>query len=129
MSELQERQKHLMETQARVNGLKQQMQQIEGRMAMLQREAQKAKITEGELSRLSDETNTYKSVGKMFVLRPRSTLVSEQTTRFKTCEEEIKKAESTHESVKKHLTEAEKEFEKLYQQFAEEANLAKEMKK
>eukprot|EP01062_Namystynia_karyoxenos_P015487 TRINITY_DN15617_c0_g1_i1.p2 TRINITY_DN15617_c0_g1~~TRINITY_DN15617_c0_g1_i1.p2 ORF type:complete len:134 (+),score=70.57 TRINITY_DN15617_c0_g1_i1:92-493(+) len=121
--ELQERQKQVMEAQQKLEQLSRQRGQLESRLKAFAMEGRRAQLTQSELETLKEQP-TYKSVGRMFVLRPRQSLIEELEKRQRGCLEEIEKMEEQKKGIERQIPDAEQEFKKLLMQFQEEMKLA-----
>nr|ACD37539.1 prefoldin subunit 1 [Adineta vaga] len=86
--------------------LKKSTGQIEG----LKREIQRSKLTDKEINTLKPETRMYSSVGRMFVLNTKGEVREQIEKKIKTCEDDIKKQESTKTYLEKQMRECETQF-------------------
>ena len=90
-AELIEKEKHIMELQGKLHGLKQQLQNIANHQAALERERRRAQITNSELTTLTPEHKVYKGVGRMFVAVTVPTLTAETADRESKCTNEVQR--------------------------------------
>nr|GEX01959.1 prefoldin subunit 1 [Tanacetum cinerariifolium] len=65
------------------------LKQIQNQMRAKEAEKKRAYLTLEELRLLSDDTNTYKSIGRTFVLEPKPFLMGEQEKKLKDSETAI----------------------------------------
>eukprot|EP01059_Diplonema_ambulator_P008003 TRINITY_DN17527_c0_g1_i3.p2 TRINITY_DN17527_c0_g1~~TRINITY_DN17527_c0_g1_i3.p2 ORF type:complete len:132 (+),score=83.76 TRINITY_DN17527_c0_g1_i3:52-447(+) len=121
--ELKERQKQVIEAEQKVQLLKQKVNATRTKADSYNKEGRRSQLTEAELKAVKEGVNCYKSVGRMFVLRPTEELIKEQQEKQNTCEAEVKKALALDDQLTKSLQEAETEFQKMYKQFMEEVRL------
>ncbi|XP_020689426.1 prefoldin subunit 1 isoform X1 [Dendrobium catenatum] len=104
-----ELQGRLIETTAKLKQVQHQMRGKEG-------EKKRAYLTLDELQRLPDATNTYKSIGKLFVLEPKSVMVVEQKQKLEDSEAAITSLQTSKEYLEKQLAEVENNIRELLQQ-------------
>ncbi|KAG0461645.1 hypothetical protein HPP92_021649 [Vanilla planifolia] len=104
-----ELQGRMIETTAKLKQVQNQMRGKEG-------EKKRAYLTLEELQQLADNTNTYKSIGKLFVLEPKSVMVAEQERKLKDSETAITSMQSSKEYLEKQLVEVESNIRELLQQ-------------
>ncbi|KAL8462765.1 hypothetical protein ACS0TY_033693 [Phlomoides rotata] len=69
----------MIETTAKLKQVQIQLRNKEG-------EKKRAYLTLEELKQLSDDTNTYKSIGRTFILEPKSAVMEEQEQKLKDSE-------------------------------------------
>eukprot|EP00494_Astrolonche_serrata_P005229 UN05245 len=79
-------------------------------------EKKRAYLTLEELSQLPDDTNTYKAIGKVFILEPRSLMVNEQEKKLNDSETAISSMQTSKEYLEKQLGEVENNIRELLQQ-------------
>ncbi|KAH9653546.1 prefoldin subunit 1 [Citrus sinensis] len=79
-------------------------------------EKKRAYLTLEELRQLPDNTNTYKSIGRTFVLEPKSVLMNEQEQRLKDSESAIAALQASKEYLEKQKAEVESNLAELLQQ-------------
>eukprot|EP01064_Diplonema_japonicum_P020727 TRINITY_DN30308_c0_g1_i1.p2 TRINITY_DN30308_c0_g1~~TRINITY_DN30308_c0_g1_i1.p2 ORF type:complete len:131 (+),score=55.84 TRINITY_DN30308_c0_g1_i1:66-458(+) len=121
--ELKERQKQVVEAEQRVQLLKQKVNTARSKADAFNKEGRRSQLTEAELNAVKPDVKVYKSVGRMFVMRPKEELIKEQQDKQNMCEEEVKKALALDDQLTKSLTEAESDFNRIYTQFIEEMKL------
>nr|XP_028952093.1 prefoldin subunit 1 isoform X1 [Malus domestica] len=78
-----------LEIQGRMIELTAKLKQVQTQMRNKEGERKRAFLTLEELRPLSDDSNTYKSIGRTFVLEPKSVLVKEQEQKLKDSETAI----------------------------------------
>eukprot|EP00261_Vitis_vinifera_P037105 XP_019078348.1 PREDICTED: prefoldin subunit 1 isoform X2 [Vitis vinifera] len=100
---------HMIETTGKLKQVQNQMRNKEG-------EKKRAFLTLEELRQLSDDTNTYKSIGRTFVLEPKSALMSEQEQKLKDSEAAIAGLQTSKEYLEKQMAEVENNLRELLQQ-------------
>ncbi|KAK8355753.1 hypothetical protein V6Z12_A05G310300 [Gossypium hirsutum] len=89
---------------------------VQNQMRTKEGEKKRAFLTLEELNQLPDDTNTYKSIGRTFVLEPKSVLVNEQEQKLKDSESAIGSLQSSKEYMEKQLAEVENNLRELLQQ-------------
>ncbi|KAJ7973665.1 prefoldin subunit 1 [Quillaja saponaria] len=99
----------MIETTGKVKQVQNQMRNKEG-------EKKRAFLTLEELRQLPDDTNTYKSIGRTFVLEPKSILMNEQEQKLKDSESAIASLQSSKEYLEKLMAEVENNLKELLQQ-------------
>ncbi|KAM7473495.1 hypothetical protein LguiB_020738 [Lonicera macranthoides] len=109
----------MIETTAKLKQVQSQMRNKEG-------EKKRAYLTLEELRQLSDDTNTYKSIGAAsviqskyshgFVLEPKSVLMDEQEQKLKDSETAIASLQSSKEYMEKQMAEVESNLRELLHQ-------------
>ncbi|KAF3338309.1 prefoldin subunit 1 [Carex littledalei] len=104
--ELQER---MIETTAK-------LKQVVNQMQLKEREKKRAYLTLEELKQVPDDANTYKTIGKLFVLEPKLVLVDEQEKKLKDSDDAISSLTTTKEILEKQLGETETNIRELLQQ-------------
>ncbi|CAH1407815.1 unnamed protein product [Nezara viridula] len=87
----------------------------------LKRAKQRAELTSREIKSLSDDTKTYESVGRMFILTPVSTVLQNLGAKSVTCSEKIKTLEGNKSYLEKTLKESENNLREMVQQRKERA--------
>jgi len=65
---------------------------------------------------LSDDTNTFKSIGRTFVLEPKSVLMNEQEQKLKDSETAIASLQASKEYLEKQMVEVENNLKELLEQ-------------
>ncbi|KAK8962165.1 hypothetical protein KSP40_PGU007669 [Platanthera guangdongensis] len=104
-----ELQGRMIETAAKLKQLQNQMRGKEG-------EKKRACFTLEELQHLPDDTNTFKSIGKLFVLEPKSVMVAEQKQKLEDSEAAIASFQTTKKYLEKQLADLENNIRELLQQ-------------
>ncbi|KAB2031399.1 hypothetical protein ERO13_D05G287200v2 [Gossypium hirsutum] len=105
-----------LEIQGRMIELTSKLKQVQNQMRTKEGEKKRAFLTLEELNQLPDDTNTYKSIGRTFVLEPKSVLVNEQEQKLKDSESAIGSLQSSKEYMEKQLAEVENNLRELLQQ-------------
>ncbi|TYI83680.1 hypothetical protein E1A91_D05G310200v1 [Gossypium mustelinum] len=105
-----------LEIQGRMIELTGKLKQVQNQMRTKEGEKKRAFLTLEELNQLPDDTNTYKSIGRTFVLEPKSVLVNEQEQKLKDSESAIGSLQSSKEYMEKQLAEVENNLKELLQQ-------------
>ncbi|GMH07984.1 hypothetical protein Nepgr_009824 [Nepenthes gracilis] len=98
----------MVETTSKLKHVQNQIRNKEG-------EKKRAYLTMEELRQLSDDTNTYKSIGRTFVLEPKSVLMNEQEQKFKESEIAITSLQASKEYLEKQMSEVENNLRELLQ--------------
>ncbi|KAL7133807.1 hypothetical protein ABFS83_12G164700 [Erythranthe nasuta] len=99
----------MIETTAKLKQVQTQLRNKEG-------EKKRAYLTIEELKPLADDTNTYKSIGRTFLLEPKSVLMEEQEQKLKDSEAAISSLQTSKEYLEKHMAEVENNLRELLQQ-------------
>ncbi|KAG6384842.1 hypothetical protein SASPL_153661 [Salvia splendens] len=105
-----------MEIQGRMIETTGKLKQVQNQMRNKETEKKRAYLTLEELKQLSDDTNTYKSIGRTFVLEPKSALMEEQEGKFKDSEAAISSLQTSKEYLEKQMAEIETNLRELLQQ-------------
>ncbi|XP_016580083.1 prefoldin subunit 1 isoform X3 [Capsicum annuum] len=92
------------------------LKQVQTQIRNKETEKKRAYLTMEELKQLSDDTNTYKAIGRTFVLEPKAVLMNEQEQKFKDGETAIASLQTSKEYLEKHLAEVENNLRELLQQ-------------
>ncbi|KAM3301101.1 prefoldin subunit 1 isoform X2 [Capsicum chacoense] len=92
------------------------LKQVQTQIRNKQTEKKRAYLTMEELKQLSDDTNTYKAIGRTFVLEPKAVLMNEQEQKLKDGETAIASLQTSKEYLEKHLAEVENNLRELLQQ-------------
>ncbi|PIA43644.1 hypothetical protein AQUCO_01800003v1 [Aquilegia coerulea] len=92
------------------------LKQVQSQMRNKEAEKKRAFLTLEELRPLPEDTNTYKSVGRTFVLEPKSFLVNEQEKKLKDSENAISSLQTSKEYLEKQMAEVETNLKELLQQ-------------
>uniref|UniRef100_A0A0K8SSJ9 Prefoldin subunit 1 n=1 Tax=Lygus hesperus TaxID=30085 RepID=A0A0K8SSJ9_LYGHE len=82
----------------------------------LKRAKQRAELTTHEIKALPENTTTYESVGRMFVLTPTPTVLENLSAKSATCSEKIKTLESNKTFLEKSMKESENNLREMVQQ-------------
>ncbi|CAN6272615.1 unnamed protein product, partial [Urochloa humidicola] len=104
------------ELQARMIDTTGKIKQLQAQMRSKEGEKKRAYLTLEELRQLPDDTNTYKTVGKVFILEPKSVLLNEQEQKFNESESAITSMQTSKEYLEKQLGEVENNIKELLQQ-------------
>ncbi|RWR82635.1 prefoldin subunit 1 [Cinnamomum micranthum f. kanehirae] len=105
-----------LEIQGRMIEITGKLKQVQTQIRNKEGEKKRAYLTLEELRQLSDDTNTYKSIGKAFVLEPKSVLVNEQEQKLKDSEAAIASLQTSKEYLEKQMAEIENNLRELLQQ-------------
>ncbi|KAM0017746.1 putative prefoldin beta [Helianthus debilis subsp. tardiflorus] len=92
------------------------LKQVQNQMRNKESEKKRAYLTLEELRQLSDDTNTYKSIGRTFVLEPKHFLMDEQEKKLKDSETAIASLQTSKEYLEKQLADVEANLRELLQQ-------------
>lgn len=104
------------ELQARMIETKGKIKQLQAQTRSKESEKKRAYLTLEELRQLPDDTNTYKTIGKVFILEPRSVLMNEQEQKLNDSETTIASMQTSEEYLEKQLAEVENNIRELLQQ-------------
>ncbi|XP_010246123.1 PREDICTED: prefoldin subunit 1 [Nelumbo nucifera] len=105
-----------LEIQGRMIEITGKLKQVQNQMRNKEGEKKRAFLTLEELRQLTDDTNTYKSIGRTFVLEPKSVLVKEQEQKLKDSETAIASLQTSKEYLEKQMAEVESNLRELLQQ-------------
>ncbi|CAN0839035.1 Prefoldin subunit 1 [Linum grandiflorum] len=105
-----------MEIQGRMIETTAKLKQVQNQMRTKEGEKKRAYLTMQELQQLPDDTNTYKSIGRTFVLEPKPVLMSEQEQKHKDSEAAIASLQTSKEYLEKQIGEVENNLRELLQQ-------------
>ncbi|XP_021296561.1 prefoldin subunit 1 [Herrania umbratica] len=105
-----------LEIQGRMIELTGKLKQVQNQMRNKEGEKKRAYLTLEELHQLSDDTNTYKSIGRTFVLEPKPVLMNEQEQKLKDSESAIASLQTSKEYLEKQMAEVENNLRELLQQ-------------
>ncbi|XP_009362035.1 prefoldin subunit 1-like [Pyrus x bretschneideri] len=105
-----------MEIQGRMIELTAKLKQVQTQMRNKEGEKKRAFLTLEELRPLSDDSNTYKSIGRTFVLEPKSVLVNEHEQKLKDSESAIASLQTSKEYIEKQVAEVESNLRELLNQ-------------
>ncbi|XP_051226523.1 prefoldin subunit 1 [Lolium perenne] len=104
------------ELQARLIETTGKIKQLQTQIRTKESEKKRAYLTLEELRQLPDDTNTYKTIGKVFILEPRSLLANEQEQKLNDSETAISSMQTSKEYLEKQLGELENNIRELLQQ-------------
>ncbi|XP_015881738.1 prefoldin subunit 1 [Ziziphus jujuba] len=104
------------EIQGRMIEITGKLKQVQNQMRNKEGEKKRAFLTLEELRQLSDDTNTYKSIGRTFVLEPKSDLMNEQEQKLKDSETAIASLQTSKEYLEKQMAEVENNLRELLSQ-------------
>ncbi|XP_023634124.1 prefoldin subunit 1 [Capsella rubella] len=113
-----------MEIQASMIELTGKLKQVQNQMRNKEGDKKRAFLTLEELRPLPEDTNTYKSIGRTFVLEPKAVLQGEQEQKFKDSEAAIASLQTSKEYLEKQTAEVENNLRELLQQ---EPGIAKQI--
>ncbi|KAG6769429.1 hypothetical protein POTOM_025064 [Populus tomentosa] len=121
-----------LELQGRMIETTSKFKQVQNQIRTKEGEKKRAFLTLEELRQVPDDTNTYKSIGRTwliviksyfvchmvvrFVLEPKSVLMSEQEQKLKDSETAISSLQTSKEYLEKHMSEVENNLRELLQQ-------------
>ncbi|KAK3157924.1 hypothetical protein QOZ80_2AG0130260 [Eleusine coracana subsp. coracana] len=105
-----------LELQARMVDATGKIKQIQANMRGKEAEKKRAYLTLEELRQLPDDTNTYKTVGKVFILEPKSVLMNEQEQKLNDSESAIAAMQTSKDYLEKQKGEVENNIRELLQQ-------------
>ncbi|XP_058188425.1 prefoldin subunit 1 [Rhododendron vialii] len=105
-----------LEIQARLIETTGKLKQVQNQVRNKEGDRKRAYLTLEELQQLSDDTNTYKSIGRTFVLEPKSVLMEEQEQKLKDSETAIASLQNSKEYLEKQIAEVENNLKELLQQ-------------
>ncbi|KAL0337174.1 UNVERIFIED_CONTAM: hypothetical protein Scaly_1992500 [Sesamum calycinum] len=92
------------------------LKQVQNQLRNKEAEKKRAYLTLEELKQLVDDTNTYKSIGRTFILEPKSVLMEEQDQKLKDSEAAIVALQTSKEYLEKQMIEVENNLRELLQQ-------------
>ncbi|XP_043810285.1 prefoldin subunit 1 isoform X2 [Manihot esculenta] len=92
------------------------LKQVQNQMRTKEGEKKRAYLTLEELRQLPDETNTYKSIGRTFILEPKSVLMNEQEQKLKDSETALASLQTSKEYLEKQMAEVENNLRELLHQ-------------
>ncbi|CAN4084651.1 unnamed protein product [Withania somnifera] len=92
------------------------LRQVQAQIRNKEREKKRAYLTLEELKQLSDDTNTYKAIGRTFVLEPKAVLMNDQEQKIKDGETALASLQTSKEYLEKHMAEVENNLRELLQQ-------------
>ncbi|CAN6451059.1 unnamed protein product [Victoria cruziana] len=100
------------------------LKQVQMQMRGKETERKRAFLTLEELQQLSDDTNTYKSVGKAFVLEPKSAMINEQEQKMKDSDVALASLQTSKDYIEKQISEVENNLREL---LAQDPGLARQI--
>ncbi|KAL2925658.1 Prefoldin subunit 1 [Bienertia sinuspersici] len=92
------------------------LKQVQNQIRIKETEKKRAYLTLEELQQVPDDTKTYKSIGRTFVLEPKSVLSNEQEQKYKDSETALASLQSSKEYLEKQMGEIENNLKELLQQ-------------
>ncbi|XP_028785795.1 prefoldin subunit 1 [Neltuma alba] len=104
-----------LEIQGRMIETTAKLKQVQNQMRNKEGEKKRAFLTLEELRQLPNDTNAYKSIGRMFVLETKATLMTEQENKIKDSEASITSLQSSKEYLEKQIAEVENNLRELLQ--------------
>ncbi|KAL8223519.1 hypothetical protein R6Q57_018994 [Mikania cordata] len=104
------------EIQSRMIDTTAKLKQVQNQIRNKESEKKRAYLTLEELRQLSDETNTYKSIGRTFILEPKPLLMNEQEKKLIDSESAIASLQTSKEYLEKQLAVVETSLRELLQQ-------------
>ncbi|KAJ6992767.1 prefoldin subunit 1 [Populus alba x Populus x berolinensis] len=113
---LEQTKQAFLELQGRMIETTSKFKQVQNQIRTKEGEKKRAFLTLEELRQVPDDTNTYKSIGRTFVLEPKSVLMSEQEQKLKDSETAISSLQTSKEYLEKHMSEVENNLRELLQQ-------------
>ncbi|OAY58676.1 prefoldin subunit 1 isoform X1 [Manihot esculenta] len=105
-----------LEIQSRMIETTAKLKQVQNQMRTKEGEKKRAYLTLEELRQLPDETNTYKSIGRTFILEPKSVLMNEQEQKLKDSETALASLQTSKEYLEKQMAEVENNLRELLHQ-------------
>ncbi|POO04163.1 Prefoldin beta-like [Trema orientale] len=105
-----------LENQSRMIEMTGKLKQVQTQLRNKETEKKRAFLTLEELRQLSDDTNTYKSIGRTFVLEPKSVLMNEQELKLKDSDTAIASLLTSKEYLEKQMAEVENNLRELLSQ-------------
>ncbi|CAO2816445.1 unnamed protein product [Amaranthus hypochondriacus] len=105
-----------LEIQGRMVETSAKLKQVQMQIRTKETEKKRAFLTLEELRQVPDDTNTYKSIGRTFVLEPKPVLMNEQEQKFKESETAIASLQTSKEYLEKQMGEIENNLKELLQQ-------------
>ncbi|CAN6451060.1 unnamed protein product [Victoria cruziana] len=100
------------------------LKQVQMQMRGKETERKRAFLTLEELQQLSDDTNTYKSVGIRFVLEPKSAMINEQEQKMKDSDVALASLQTSKDYIEKQISEVENNLREL---LAQDPGLARQI--
>jgi len=106
----EEAQKMLSQLQMKMIDIQTSLKKSTGQIEGLKREIQRSKLTDKEINTLKPETPMFSPVGRMFVLNTKAEIREQIEKKIKTCEDDIKKQETTKTYLEKQMRDCETQF-------------------
>ncbi|KAF5742930.1 prefoldin subunit 1-like [Tripterygium wilfordii] len=92
------------------------LKQVVNQIRIKEGEKKRAFLTLEELRQVPEDTNTYKAIGRTFVLEPKSVLIGEQEQKLNDSESALASLQTSKEYVEKQKAEVENNLRELLQQ-------------
>eukprot|EP00741_Cyanophora_paradoxa_P003360 tig00000692_g3266.t1 len=108
-----EHRKQVMELQGRFMETQRQLVGITAQIQMRDREKKKTGLTLKEIDELPKGVNTYKSIGKMFLLTPTEMLAAELKSRIGDAEKDIQSFSNSRAYLERQLREVETQLREI----------------
>eukprot|EP00670_Eutreptiella_braarudii_P009200 CAMPEP_0174310008 /NCGR_PEP_ID=MMETSP0810-20121108/2778_1 /TAXON_ID=73025 ORGANISM="Eutreptiella gymnastica-like, Strain CCMP1594" /NCGR_SAMPLE_ID=MMETSP0810 /ASSEMBLY_ACC=CAM_ASM_000659 /LENGTH=285 /DNA_ID=CAMNT_0015417807 /DNA_START=41 /DNA_END=900 /DNA_ORIENTATION=- len=112
--QLKELESQVVDAQEKVVNARQAMNQVNTHIALMEREKKRVDITLRELDTVGEAHQTYRSVGRMFVLTPVPQLQSDLKEKNATCGEELSKLAERKAAAQKSVDDSENHFRKTF---------------
>jgi len=101
------------ELQIKLGGTQQQLRVNDAQIEGLKRQNKHSSLVKTDISSLPDSTNTYQSVGRMFVLAPKHEVLKTLDSKTKSNDEKIKNIEKQKEYLTKSMKDAENNLREM----------------
>ncbi|XP_030488845.2 prefoldin subunit 1 [Cannabis sativa] len=105
-----------LELQGRMIDISAKLKQVQNQLRGKEGEKKRAFLTLEELRQVSDDTNTYKSIGRTFVLEPKSFLMNELQGKLQDSETAIASLTTSRDYLEKQRAEVETNLRELLSQ-------------
>ncbi|KAM6600413.1 hypothetical protein CsatA_020022 [Cannabis sativa] len=105
-----------LELQGRMIDISAKLKQVQNQLRGKEGEKKRAFLTLEELRQVSDDTNTYKSIGNLFVLEPKSFLMNELQGKLQDSETAIASLTTSRDYLEKQRAEVETNLRELLSQ-------------
>ncbi|XP_062091624.1 prefoldin subunit 1 [Humulus lupulus] len=105
-----------LELQGRMIEISAKLKQVQNQLRGKEGEKKRAFLTLEELRQVSDDTNTYKSIGRTFVLEPKSFLMNELQAKLQDSETAIASLTTSRDYLEKQRVEVETNLRELLSQ-------------
>ena len=105
--------KAFQELQAKMVTTTQQVKLAEAQIAQLTRNITHARLTDEQIANLPEDTRTYQSVGRMFMLEPIQQLRDDLKTKIGEGEEKIKSIEKSKEMYQRNVKDHENSIREM----------------